>query len=69
MLSSKRMASRKEVALIMRFFKHLFAGKTVHGFNDKMVNLRGDERARNCAMAHIIDTYLVRRSQIKPLLK
>lgn len=58
-MSTKKFAKESDIAQIVRFFSSLLNGLTVYGFNDKMINLKDDELARNWAMVHIIDTYLV----------
>lgn len=58
-VSTKKFAKQNDIAQIVRFFNNLLNGLTVYGFNDKMINLKDDELARNWAMVHIIDTYLV----------
>ncbi|VDM10284.1 unnamed protein product [Wuchereria bancrofti] len=68
-VSTKKFAKRNDIAQIVRFFNNLLNGLTVYGFNDKMINLKDDELARDWAMVHIIDTYLDLIPQDISLLK
>uniref|UniRef100_A0A0R3RIE0 GLE1 RNA export mediator n=1 Tax=Elaeophora elaphi TaxID=1147741 RepID=A0A0R3RIE0_9BILA len=68
-VSTKKFAKQSDVAQIVRFFSNLLNGLTIYGFNDKMVNLKNDELARDWAMVHIIDTYLDLVPQDMSLLK
>ncbi|VDK76067.1 unnamed protein product [Litomosoides sigmodontis] len=68
-VSTKKFAKRSDIDQIVSFFSNLLNGLTVHGFNDKMVNLKDDGLARNWAMVHIIDTYMGLVSQDISLLR
>uniref|UniRef100_A0A915Q1L4 Nucleoporin GLE1 n=1 Tax=Setaria digitata TaxID=48799 RepID=A0A915Q1L4_9BILA len=68
-VSTKKFAKPNDITQIVGFFSNLLSGLTVYGFNDKMINLKDDELARNWAMIHIIDTYLDLVPQDISLLK
>lgn len=56
---TRKNASKEVIKTAVEYFYDLLTGKTVYGFDGKMLNFNGDEPGTKFSMASVVNSYVV----------